>query len=367
MAQAERPPLDPESAVALVWGLSLELSSDSKKQEISKHSREKIAKLFEDRKELNVIQYMNELLFEITSTLRSLSYRREGFQRQMDLNNAIQVDEIKLYNALMGVSLRDAKSLVPRLSFTLGGISLSDAISNIINSYLPLMGKVSGLEIFLVGGVVGYFIAEIVLRIYGHYMISKVKKNAHFNTHIAWNRFIIESREVMRNFIIEAIRLREKLFPKIGTLGTNKAFLGMIDENTKQSIEIVIDDIIERHLPILHHDIKLSCILFFRKNYFSQCYPLKSGDAFLFSYSVLDGKSVNCHFFDEDEYNSWVKDKSSKNTMYTQCELCQAGDTIYISKTRKYYLVFENPSYVNSRIVTFGCQILHDLSRTFCL
>lgn len=367
MSQQARPPLEPETAVALVWGLFLELSDDPEKQAVGEYTKQKFELLLHSTKETTALRYLEALLFEATSTLRNLSYRREGFKRKMELNNSILEEQIKTFNKLTGISVKDAKSLVPRLSFAIGGVSLSDAIANFLNAYLPTAGKVSGYEVFLLGAVAGYFLAEIILRVYGTIQISKAKKEAHYTTHIAWNRYIREAREVMRNFLVDITRLREMLYPDLGTLGPGKAFLGNIDKDIKLQIDEVIDDVVERHLPIVHYDIDLSPRLRRRRSHFAKDVKLQAGDSLVFSYSVLDGAEVNCHFFKEEAFRAWLNDKSKGEALYRQLHLSTGGKTICVSESGRYCLVFENPSYFSSRSVTLGCQILRDITRQFCL
>ena len=366
MTDHANPLVEPEIAVALLWALSLELSDEPEKRAIAQHARQKFDFLLQSTQEQTAVNYLQGLLFELTSSLRNLSYRREGFKRQMELNNSVLEEQIKSLNRLATISVKDARSVVPRLGITIGGISLSDSIATLLNAYLPSAGHVSGIAVFLVGAVTGYFLAEIVLRLYAIIQIPRVTKSAHHRTHVAWNRYIRESREVAKNFLILVTRLRERLYPSLGTFGPRKAFLGTIEQDVKLDIEDVLDDIVERHLPIVHFDVNIPPRISAHCSYFAQDTTLQAGDSILFSYSVVDGAEANCYFFGEDEFKAWRNSKSKNRALFRQIRLSAGGDTLCVAKSGKYYLVFENPSYFRPRVVTFGWQILRDSTRQFC-
>lgn len=366
MLQQAKPPIEPEEAVAFVWGLSLELSNTPQKQALGEYIQKKFEDLQQSVKDPIALQYLQALDFQAISTLRNLSYRREGFNQNKERNKSILDDKIENYNKLANISVKDAKSLIPRLVSTIGGVSFSSAISNFFNTYFPTVGKISGLEVLLLGAFLGYILAEIGLRIYANIQIPRARKNAYYKNHIDWNRYIKESREIIRNFFIHIIRLRERLYPNLGTIGLKKVYSGDINKDTKLSIDYVIDDIIGGHLPIIHNDIKLSSSLRHGHSYFSQEMILQTGDTLSFSYSVLEGLSVNCYCFNKEAFDAWLNTKSEGEALYKQFQLSTGGDNICIPESGSYFIVFKNPSYIKSKDVSFGWHILRDVTRKFC-
>ena len=54
------------------------------------------------------------------------------------------------------------------------------------------------------------------------YALPKILSETQNEKSLAWNRFVRESREVMRNLLLNGIKLREKMFPTIKTFDGKK-------------------------------------------------------------------------------------------------------------------------------------------------
>jgi len=363
-AEESNPPLQPEAALALLWALSFKLSDDTQKAAIGDYAKQNFDSILQST-DATGQKYVRQVLFELTSSLRNLSYRRDGFKQQMELNNSVLQQQIKTYNSMASISISSATSLIPRLTLTLGGISLSDAIASIVNAYLPTGAKVSGIEVFLVGAVGGYILAEILLRLYASIQIPRVMKKAHHLSHVAWNRYIRECRESARNFLIFATRLRELVYPQLGTWDKRRAFVGNVEEDVKRLIDGAIDDVVERHTPIIHSDATLSPKLSRSRGSSRHELLLHAGDSVVLSYSTLVGR-INCYLLSEKEFEEWTKKRTKAATMYSEEGVSAGGTTYYVTHEGKYFLVFQNPSYIRPRTVTFGWQVSKDSIRQFC-
>lgn len=352
------PVIEPDNVVAAAWAALATFSQDQIKQAVGKEVVENMQSMMSSypvgSNDRLYLAHVNNLFL---NALRSLSNRLDGMNQYFQLSNDVEQARLKQAQALGSVS-GDASSLIPRASATVGGVSIAPVIAKVSNVTIPTVAGISGYELLLFGAFVGYFAAELFLRLYSLVSVPRIIRAAQLGRHVAYNRFLRESKEVLVNLALDVIRLREQFYSNVSTLGNERFFYGTSPGiASRQELEDYVSDMVDRVTPSINEDVGLRRHLGRGGSRFARQIRLEAGDFLVGSYSVDGGKPINV-FLMEGELPA-EHDIVASNCEYAS--LNQVAGEFRISAREKgdYTLVLENGSRLRSRLVTYSIQIIH--------
>lgn len=275
-------------------------------------------------------------------SLRSLSNRVVGMMQYFQLSLETQKASIDEAHALGSVS-GNLSSWIPRIGATAGGVSIAPVLTKVANAAIPSFAGISGYELALFGGFVGYFAVELLLRYYSYWAVPRAIRKGQRGRHHAYNSFLREAKQVLTNLAYEAVALREQFYPEVGTLGKVRFFHNAdADEESRGRLAACVVDLVERVTPIVHDDVEMG-----RGSRFKRTLSLSAGDLLIGSYSVEDGSPIECSIMKEG------------TAAPVHREVSAAGELRLVAETGGAFdLVFVNPSRFRRKRTSYGVQIL---------
>lgn len=367
-------PLEPQQAITLAWSLMFLFSENEPNKKLGQEVNERINALVNATADPNGKSYLIQMINAIFGTVRVLAYRATGMRQYIKLFNDIEEKKITELNNLASITAKPA-SLVPRVisaiaGGALGSISLPQVLEKAANFTIPSYGPLSGYELFIIfiifGSSIGYTIIELLSRIYRMYALPKILSETQNEKSLAWNRFVRESREAMRNLLLNGIKLREKMFPTIKTFDGKKMSDSTISPADMEKFNPILNSIIALEGPQVRNQLYLRPNLF-QSNWKNKSWKfrIRPGDIVSGSFSTCRHKNINFRYYEVTNKSLNPSDDPSSETF--QKENIFAYEFSIVSKTDGWGIIlFENRSLFRSRQISFSCEILNYSNNKFC-
>jgi hypothetical protein len=316
--------------------------------------------------------YLIQIVNAIFGTVRVLSYRATGMKQYVKLFNDIEEKKITELNNLATITAKPA-SLVPRVISSiaggaLGSVSLPQILEKAANYTIPAYGPLTGYDLFIIfiilGSSIGYTVAEFLLRLYRMYAMPKILSETQNEKSLAWNRFVRESREAMRNLLLNTIKIREEMFPRLKTYKKKKMTDLTISQSDMENFNDILNSVIALEGPQVRNQLYLRPKLL-RPNWKDRSWKFKIsvGDIIAGSFTTCRQKNINFRYY---EVTNQTLDPTNNSVCY-QKENIFADEFSVVSKTDGWgILLFENRSLFRSRQISFSCQILKYYVNQFC-
>jgi hypothetical protein len=368
-------PVEPEETLDLSWSIMFLFSDNELGRELGKQIRDRINTLVDTEQNPNKKAYLTEISTSIFGTARVLAYRATGMRQYINLFNETEEKKLKELNDLASITNRPA-SLVPRVisaiaGGALGSVSLPQLLEKTANFIIPQYGPLSGYDLFIIfiilGSSVGYTVIELILRLYRMRALPRILVQTQTEKSIAWNRFVRECREAMRNLLLFAIKSREKYFPNLPTYDGKKFFAAenniSVDEMNR--FHDVLDSIIIAKGPQVRNQMSMKPKLFGKtRSCGTWKFRIQRGDVVSGSFASHLYKRLNFFYY---EISNEDMDPTIDRPLYKR-EKVFADEYSLVSRTDGWgILIFENRSFVRSISISFSCEIARYDLRLFGL
>jgi hypothetical protein len=263
---ANKPPLDIEQAIDLILAVPSMFSTQNEAQrEFGKIIvAEYFIKLREENKnDLRAYKYLVNLFTAISSAVRAFGVQRSIFSTKWQTLIDLKDEEIKSAKRITSYSpFRGDKFWNRFVGFIMsigGGGSAFFATAKIL-----LKGEYSFiifLAFFVFGGVIGIIALDILLEKMKNNRVNNIISKYPDDLSNKWkSENISKYKEIIKSFLISAIKIREEFYPELSTINDKKVFTSDIikciqfsqdcqtnSEITIEDVNTWIDDIVNRH------------------------------------------------------------------------------------------------------------------------
>ena len=248
-----KPPFDIEQALDLIIGGAAHTSETEAHSEFGlKLLEEYFSKLRDNYKNDPVSsRYLNNLFAVIASAVRGFSVERTRFSRRQRSIEATKREQIEHINRITSYTSVNEKGLLWKL---FGTASFVMFILKNFTDRIPIKG------LLLLGLAVGFIGLDCLLSWIRKWRTNKITSGIFDKIDQEWKKSLLKYRDILRNFLILAIKVREEFYPHLNTIDGEKFYhkykIACIDFGETMSAERIedldelnakLDEIIEKH------------------------------------------------------------------------------------------------------------------------
>lgn len=256
-----KPPLDIEQTLDLVIGAAAHTSDTEAHSKFGLMLLEEyFSKLRDNYKDEPVSsRYLDNLFAVIASAVRGFSVERTRFSRRRSGLEETRREQIEHINRITSYTSVNEKGLLWKLFGTASFLTfISKNFTDIpINAWLLL-----GLAVGFIG--LDFFLSWIRKR-----KINKITNGIFDKIDQEWRKSLLKYRDILRNFLILSIKVREEFYPHLNTIDGEKIYhkykIACIDFGEALPAERIedldelnakLDEIIEKHFAFKPSDNK---------------------------------------------------------------------------------------------------------------
>lgn len=257
-----QPPLDVEQALDLILAAAAHRSSNARHSEFGRLVIDEYFQRLRERYKNDAIalRYLDNLLAAVAAAIRAFSVERDKFSTRWGSLQSKKQHELELahkiadYAPLTGSIRGHILTLLTALGLT---GPLLTAWSNLIH---PL--SVAALTAFFTGIIVALIVLQISIELYRTRHLKKIEEKYPIELVDDWEtRSLKQYRQILKRFLLIAIRIREEQYPERTTLQGERLYekydiphidiLGEDADKPKEAlpekVDRLLDSIIETH------------------------------------------------------------------------------------------------------------------------